>query len=99
MDPYICRAEFLRCSPETITTLLTGYSIVSCSVVADSVRLHGLQPARLLCPWNSPGKNTEWISHSLLQGEGIPVPGIKLGSPALPADSFPPEPPEMPHTK
>jgi len=19
---------------------------------------HGLQPARLLCPWNSPGKNT-----------------------------------------
>ena len=27
-----------------------------------------LQPARLLCPWNSPGKNTGVGSHSLLQG-------------------------------
>ena len=27
-----------------------------------------LQPARLLCPWNSPGKNTEVGNHSLLQG-------------------------------
>ena len=30
--------------------------------------LHGLQPARVLCPWNSPGKNTGVGSHSLLQG-------------------------------
>ena len=29
---------------------------------------HGLYPARLLCPWNSPGKNTREGSHSLLQG-------------------------------
>ena len=28
---------------------------------------HGLQPARLLCPWDSPGKNTGVGSHSLLQ--------------------------------
>ena len=27
------------------------------SVVSDSVRPHGLQPARLLCPWDFPGKN------------------------------------------
>ena len=27
-----------------------------------------MQPARLLCPWNSPGKNTRVGSHSLLQG-------------------------------
>ena len=38
------------------------------SVVSDSVWLHGLQPTRLLCPWNSPGKNTGVGSHSLLQG-------------------------------
>ena len=31
---------------------------VSCSVVSDSLRLPGLQSARLLCPRNSPGKNT-----------------------------------------
>ena len=40
----------------------------SCSVVLDSLRPHGLQPTRLLCPWNSPGKNTGVGFHSLLQG-------------------------------
>ena len=34
----------------------------------NSLTPHGLQPARLLCPWNSPGKNTEAGSHFLLQG-------------------------------
>ena len=28
------------------------------SVMSDSLQPHGLQPARLLCPWNSPDKNT-----------------------------------------
>ena len=42
--------------------------VVSCSVVSDSLRPHGLQPASLLCPWNSPGKNTGVGCHSLLQG-------------------------------
>ena len=27
-----------------------------------------LYPIRLLCPWNSPGKNTGVVSHSFLQG-------------------------------
>ena len=37
------------------------------SVVSDSVRPpHGLQPARLLCPWDSPGKNTGVACHFLL---------------------------------
>ena len=30
----------------------------SCSVISDSLQPHGLQPARLLCPWNFPGRNT-----------------------------------------
>ena len=29
---------------------------------------HGLLPARLLCPWDSPGKNTGVGCHFLLQG-------------------------------
>ena len=41
---------------------------VSCSVVSDSLRPRGLQPTRLLCPWDSPGKNTGVGCHSLLQG-------------------------------
>ena len=38
------------------------------SVMSDSLWPHGLQPTRLLCTWNSPGKNTEVDSHSPLQG-------------------------------
>ena len=41
---------------------------VSCSVVFNSLWPHGLQPARLIHPWNSPGKNTVVNCHSLLQG-------------------------------
>ena len=37
------------------------------SVVSNSLPPHRLQPVRLLCPWNSPGKNTGLGSHSLLQ--------------------------------
>ena len=32
----------------------------SCSVVSDSKRPHGLQPTRLLCPWDFPGRVLEW---------------------------------------
>ena len=38
------------------------------SVVSDSVRPHGLQPTRLLCPRDSPSKNTGVGCHFLLQG-------------------------------
>ena len=37
----------------------------------------GLYPARLLCSWDSPGKNTGVRCHSLLQG--ISLQGLKLG--------------------
>ena len=37
------------------------------SVVSDSVWPHGLLPARLLCPWDSPGNNTGVGCHALLQ--------------------------------
>ena len=36
-------------------------------VVSNSLRFHGLQPARLLCPWDFPGKNTGVGGHFLLQ--------------------------------
>ena len=37
------------------------------SVVSDSVRPHRRQPNRLLCPWDSPGKNTGVGCHFLFQ--------------------------------
>ena len=38
------------------------------SVVYNSLQPYGLYPARLLCPWDSPGKNTGVGCHFLLQG-------------------------------
>ena len=35
--------------------------------MSDSVRPHRGQPTRLLCPWDSPGKNTRVGCHFLLQ--------------------------------
>ena len=38
------------------------------SVVSNSLQPHGLQPTRLLRPWNFPGKNTGVGCHFLLHG-------------------------------
>ena len=43
-------------------------SVLTHLVVSDSLRSHGLQPTRFLCPWDLPGKNTKVGCHSLLQG-------------------------------
>ena len=61
------------------------------SVVSNFLRPHGLYPARLLCPWNSPGKNTGVGCHFLLQGI-FPTQGLNLGPPALRGESLPPAP-------
>ena len=42
--------------------------VLSRSVISDSLRSHGLQPSRLLCQWDSPGKCTGVGCHALLQG-------------------------------
>ena len=39
----------------------------ACSVVSDSLQLCGPWPTRLLCPWDSPGKNTGVGGHFFLQ--------------------------------
>ena len=54
------------------------------SVTSDSLRPHALQPARLLCPWGSPGKNNGAGGHALLQGI-LPDPGMASASPMSPA--------------
>ena len=41
---------------------------VSCSVMSNSFQPRGPQPARLLCPWDSPGKNTGVGCHFFLHG-------------------------------
>ena len=41
--------------------------LVSFKLCPILLQPHGLQPPRLLCPWNCPGKNTEVGCHALLQ--------------------------------
>ena len=60
--------------------LLYSVSQFSCSVTSDSLRPHGLQSARLLCPWNSSGTNTGVCSCSILQGI-FPTQGLNPGLP------------------
>ena len=43
-----------------------------------TLRPHGLWPARVLCPWDSPGKNAGVDCHALLQGI-FPPQGLNLG--------------------
>ena len=45
-----------------------GCESVSRSVVSNSLHSRGLQPARILCPWDSVGKNSGMGCHSLFQG-------------------------------
>ena len=42
--------------------------VVSQKVMSHSLPSHGLQPTRLLCPWDFPDKHTEVACHFLLQG-------------------------------
>ena len=60
--------------------------------MSDSLRPHGLKPARLLCPWDFPSKNTGVNCHFFLQGNLLD-PGIELRSPALAGGFFNTEPP------
>ena len=41
---------------------------VGYSVVSDSLQPHGLQPAKLLCPWDAPDNKTGVGCHALCQG-------------------------------
>ena len=49
------------------------------SVVSNSSRPHGLQPTRLLCPWDFPGKSTEWGA----VGVSIASPNLSIYLPSL----------------
>ena len=64
---YRCHTGKLHVTPGWL------YVYVSASLVSDSLRPHGL-----LCPWNSPGRNTGLGCHSLLQGI-FPTQRLNLG--------------------
>ena len=68
---------------------------LSHSVVSDSLRPHGLQPARLICTWDSLEARDTGAGGLTFPSPGdLYDPGIESRSPALQADSLQPEPPE-----
>ena len=60
-----------RTSSQTLLSITSAETLfhvnVSPSVVSDSLQPRGLWPARLLSPWDSPGKNPGVGCHFLLQ--------------------------------
>ena len=87
-----CFFFFLSMHPLLLSLLFSHW------VMSNSLRLHGLWPARLLCPWDFPGKNTRVSFYFLLQGIFLtqtwdlsllhwqvdPLPLSSLGSPCAP---------------
>ena len=60
-----------QCSVMSCVFLKLPCMVLMCvhelSVVSDSLQPRGSYPTRLLCPWDSPGKNTGVSCHFLLQ--------------------------------
>ena len=66
--------------------------VLSHSVVSDSLRPHGLQPATLLCPWGF-SRREYWSGLPCLPPGDLPIPGIKARCTTLQADFLLSEPP------
>ena len=50
--------------------------------MSEFLQSYGLQPAKFLCPWGSPGKNTGVNCHSFLQGIFLTQEKAELSAPS-----------------
>ena len=90
--------KICKCFQECFQKVISGQTIRDspCSTAQSCLTLcDPMEPARFLCPWDFPGKNTGVGYHFLLQGN-LPNPWFEPTSPALQADSFTTEPPGKP---
>ena len=65
------KIQYLLASIDALMLVITHGSCCCCCLVTKSYPTlwpHGLWPARLLCPWDFPGKNATVGCHFLLQG-------------------------------
>ena len=94
--PLECQLHHQGNDPFYLVTAHTcPVCMCACSVMSDSLRPHGLWPARLLVLGIFPGKNTAMDCHFLLQGI-FPTQGLNLSLLRLlpwQADSFTTVPP------
>ena len=68
LDCLLLQDTSLQIPPSRVSYHIVHVCMLSCSVLYDFVQPFGLQPARLLCPWDSLGKNTAVDCCALLQG-------------------------------
>ena len=68
-----------------LSSSIWALSLQSCLTLWQT---HGPQPARLLCQWDFPGRNTACRRLPFPSPGNLPDPGIKAVSLALPADSL-----------
>ena len=94
---YVCiyMTESLPGTCGTTTTFLISYAVLSCSAMPDSLWPHGLQPARLLCPWGF-SRQEYWSGLPCSPSGDLLTPGTEPWSPALQAGSLPDELPGKP---
>ena len=74
LSPGFCRQEHWSGLPFPSLVHESEKWKWSRSVVSDSSRPHGLQPTRLLCPWDFPGKSTGVGCHH--QAQWAPKPSV-----------------------
>ena len=58
-DKKLTGRAFRGNSERVASIMSSSYTVAS--VLLGSLWPNGPQPTRLLCPWDSPGKNTEWV--------------------------------------
>ena len=85
LPPYLGFSRQEHCSGVPFPSILpeSEKGKWSRSVVCDSLRPHGLQPTRLLRPWDFPGKSTGVGCHCLLHfpgDSGVKNPPAKAGA-------------------
>ena len=85
----------IKQSQDPLVPPLKSCTVLSCSVMSDSLQPHGLSPARLLCPWGF-SRQEDWSGLPCPPPGDLPNPRIKPRSPALWVDSLPSEPPGKP---
>ena len=63
LGDYLCQNSFINCNKYTTLVKMLVLVAQLCLTLCDPVNCS----PPVLCPWNSPGKNTGMGSHSLLQ--------------------------------
>ena len=76
----LCRSAVRWVVSVGVLIPISSVCVLSRSVASGSLRPHGLQPARLLCPWDSPGKQTGWSRLPSPPPGVLPDPEIKTVS-------------------